>query len=300
MSRMAHLYEAVTANIIAELEAGAAPWVKPWKAGRTNAVMPVNAATGRAYSGINIPILWQAASADGYPTHRWMTFRQASAMGGKVRRGEHGAEVVLALRMPVDDDEDKAPRTRPLLRTFIVFNVAQIGGLPDESTPLTPPIPDSQLEAFVTATGSEIRIGGNRALYFPTADYISMPAVGAFTDAVSYYATILHELGHWTGHPTRLDRDLTGRFGSRAYAAEELVAEFTAAFLCADLGIRGELRHAAISPIGSSSCETIIGRSQSRRVGPAKPQPTSETDLRPTHNGERDHDANDAPAQARA
>ena len=244
MSRISDLYQSVTDGIIAELEAGAAPWIKPWKAGRTSGLMPANAATGRAYSGVNIPILWHAADVGGYPTHGWMTLRQANGLGAHVRKGEHGSEVVFALRVPIEAvEEGEEQATIPVLRTYVVFNVAQIEELPEPAT-VEPPPTDSQVDAFITATNAEICIGGGQALYVPALDSIAVPPIAAFRDTASYYAVLLHELGHWTGHPNRLNRDLNHRFGTKAYAAEELIAELTAAFLCAHLGIRGELRHA--------------------------------------------------------
>ena len=136
-----------------------------------------------------------------------------------------------------------------MLRTFTVFNVAQIEDLPDgliEPVDVTPVFddPHAKTQAFIKATAADIRHGGDRACYVSSRDFISLPPFPAFKTAESYYATSLHELGHWSGAKCRLNRDLSGRFGSRAYAAEELVAELTAAFLCAHLGIVGELRHA--------------------------------------------------------
>ena len=134
-----------------------------------------------------------------------------------------------------------------MLRTYSVFNVAQIDGLaqPTEATGQLPE-PDrmAQVEAFVVATKADIRTGGNQPMYVPSQDFIAMPLLGAFRDANNYYATLLHECGHWSGAERRLNRDLKNRFGTKAYAAEELIAELTAAFLCAHLGIEGELRHA--------------------------------------------------------
>ena len=173
-----------------------------------------------------------------------MTFNQANALGARVRKGEHGSEVVFTRRIAIEkDNEDEEEVTIPLLRTYTVFNVAQIEGLatPDQSEE---PHTDAELDAFVNATGAEIRSLAMYPAYFPSPDFIQMPPFTAFREPASYYATVLHELGHWSGHPTRLNRDLNNRFGSQAYAAEELVAELTAAFLCAQLGVRGELRHA--------------------------------------------------------
>lgn len=239
------MYESVTRAIIDEMERGVVPWVRPWKTDRRSvgSVMPANAVTGRSYSGINIPILWASADARGYPTHAWMTFKQASEKGAHVRKGEHGTHVVFTKRFKADDDETE--RTRSMLREYVVFNVAQIDGFAVEEKPL-PPEPErlARVEAFVQATCADIRYGGDKACFVPSRDFVTMPPAAVFTSIESFYATELHELGHWSGGKTRLNRDLSGRFGTRAYAAEELVAEFTSAFLCAHLGVTGELRHA--------------------------------------------------------
>jgi antirestriction protein ArdC len=248
------LYRSVTNRIIEELERGAAPWLKPWKTGnRRGSLMPANAATSRPYRGINIPILWDAADRSGFSTHAWMTFRQASERGGHVRRGERGTHIVLVKHLDAKDDDaepDEKPATkrRAMLRTFTVFNVGQIDGIEVElsAAPAPAPLPErlQDAQSFVTATGADIRYGFDGAWYAPGPDFIAMPAVEAFVDPESVFATVLHELGHWTGSRHRLDRDFSGRFGSRSYAAEELVAEFASAFLCAELCVEGELRHA--------------------------------------------------------
>jgi len=206
--------------------------------------MPANAVTGRSYSGINVPILWASADSNGYRTHTWMTFKQALECKAHVREGERGTHVVFTKTLKADED-DENPQRRSMLREYVVFNVAQIEGLTLPETPL-PPEPErhAAVEAFVAATKADIRFGGDKACFVPSRDFVAMPEAGSFTSIESFYATELHEVGHWSGHKTRLDRDLSGRFGTRAYAAEELVAEFTAAFLCAHLGITGELRHA--------------------------------------------------------
>jgi antirestriction protein ArdC len=242
--KLSNLYEQVTTKIIAELETGAVPWTRPWKYRRTGSVMPQNLATGRPYSGVNIPILWGEAIEKGYERHQWLTFKQARDLGGTVRQGEHGSVVVFTKKLVVGDDDDA--RSVSMLRTFVVFNVAQIDGLtfPVEADPLPEIERMASAESFVAATRADIRIGGNQPMYVPSADFIAMAALAQFRDANAYYATLLHECGHWTGAAHRLNRDLKSRFGTSAYAAEELIAELTAAFLCAHLGIEGELRHA--------------------------------------------------------
>ena len=248
------LYRSVTNRIIEELERSAAPWLKPWKTGRSGcSLMPRNAATNRPYRGINIPILWDAADRRGFPSHAWMTLRQANEKGGRVRRRERGTTVVLLKRLdPKDEDgepgEKVTGKSRAMLRTYTVFNVAQIDGIDEElsALPTPEPLPERlrSAQAFVSATGADIRYGFDGAWYSPGLDFIAMPAVEAFNNPENVLATVCHELGHWSGAKHRLDRDLSGRFGSRSYAAEELVAELASAFLCAELGIEGDLRHA--------------------------------------------------------
>jgi antirestriction protein ArdC len=253
----AKIHAEITATIVAELEQGTAPWVKPWKNGLSGACMPLNAATSRPYRGVNVLSLWAATARGGYPLPRWLTFRQALALGGHVRKGEKGTPIVLVKQMRAsedrndhsdDDDQGAVRRHGTFLRYFWVFNVAQVEGLPPDLHALPPAEPEgkrqARAEAFLTAIGADVRHGGDRACYMPSLDCILLPPFAAFEGPGHYYATRLHETGHWSGHPSRLGRDLSGRFGSRAYAAEELVAELTAAFLCAELGIEGRLRHA--------------------------------------------------------
>ena len=241
--KMASLYERVTNGIVADLERGAAPWLRPWKNGASTGIMPQNAATGRPYSGVNILLLWAARDASGWLTPGFMTFQQALAKGGCVRKGEKGTHIIFTKRFTVKEDDDE--KQVAMARTYVVFNVAQIDGLQPETT--QEPVltrPDTAADRFVKATGAQIRIGGNMAAYIPSKDFIAMPEMRQFISEASFIATLCHELGHWTAHETRLNRDLKNRFGGKAYAAEELIAELTSAFLCAHLGIEGELRHA--------------------------------------------------------
>lgn len=237
------IYQTVTNSIIAELEAGAIPWTVPWKNQKTGGIMPQNAATGRAYSGINIPILWHAAKVGGYPSHLWMTFQQAIQRKACVRKGEKGTQVVFTTRIQRDEDNERTPRS--MLKVFHVFNVDQIEGLTFESVPVpTSNIAEDATSKFIAATKADIRIGGSKACFVSSHDFIAMPPREAFRDVGNFYSTLLHELIHFSGHESRLNRDLKNRFGTQAYAAEELIAELGAAFLCAHLGIMGELRHA--------------------------------------------------------
>lgn len=248
------LYAEVTARVIAELEAGRLPWVQPWERARCGCTMPHNAGTGRAYSGINVLILWAAVVEGGYASQAWLTYRQAQAAGGNVRKGEKGTTVCYADRFtPRDEetkarDEDREARTVAFLKRFTVFNVDQCEGLPETFTSLPDHPAEAEMvphaEALIRATGADFRIGGDQAFYAPQLDFIAVPPKAAYPEPINWYRTALHELGHWTGHDSRLARDLSGSRGGKAYAREELVAEMASAFTCASLSIRPTVRHA--------------------------------------------------------
>lgn len=250
------LYDDITGKIIAELEAGRVPWVQPWgtAAAKAPLAIPANAATGRQYSGINVLILWGAVIELGFPVQCWLTFRQALSLGGHVRKGERGTTVVYADRFIPDDEKKRTqdtgeePQAIPFLKRFTVFNAAQCEDLPDDLA-VAPPAPEPGLveprvEALIKATGIDFRIGGNRAFYVPALDYVQVPPPQAYLETINWHRTALHELGHATGHASRLGRDLSGSFGSKKYAFEELVAEMNAAFCCASLGIAPTVCHA--------------------------------------------------------
>ena len=250
------LYQEITDKIIAELEAGRLPWVQPWGSSAVQAplAMPRNAATERRYSGINVLILWGAVVQHGFPGQSWLTFRQALSLGGNVRKGERGTSVVFADRFIPENERARAreqgdePNTIPFLKRFTVFNVAQCEGLPADLVTVPPPVPDGlilpEVEALIRASGADLRIGGDKAFYAPTHDYIQVPRPDTYFEPNNWHRTALHELGHWSGAPARLGRDLSGTYGSKSYAREELVAEMTAAFTCATLGITPTVRHA--------------------------------------------------------
>ncbi len=251
------LYTRVTDAILAELEKGVRPWLQPWNAG--HAAGPVNRplrATGQPYKGINVLMLWSAAITHGFVAPIWMTFKQAKELNGTVRKGSKGSLVVYAdriARTEIGENGQEIERDIYFMKGYVVFNVAQIDGLPPHyyatvSTPLDPKTRIDSADRFFAATGADIRHGGNHAFYTPEADYLQMPPFASFRDAESYCATLAHELTHWTKHPTRLNREFgRKKFGDEGYAREELVAEIGAAFLCCDLGITPEPRddHAA-------------------------------------------------------
>jgi antirestriction protein ArdC len=232
----ASLYTEITDKIIAELEAGRIPWVQPWGTAAIKAplAMPRNASTQRGYSGINVLILWGAVVEHGFSGQSWLTFRQALGLGGHVRKGERGTTVVYADRFTPDDERRRAaeageePGAIPFLKRFTVFNTDQCDGLPGDVAALVVPPPPGQIEpraeALIAATGADFRIGGARAYYNATGDFVQVPPPAAYFEPINWHRTAFHELGHWTGHASRLNRDHSGSFGSKSYAREELVA----------------------------------------------------------------------------
>ena len=252
------IYARITTKIVAALEDGVRPWVRPWNA--EHAAGPITRPlrhNGQPYTGINILSLWASASVQAFTAPIWMTYRQAVELGAHVRKGEKGSPVVYAnsiTRNETDTDSGvEVARDIHFLKGYTVFNVEQIEGLPAQyMTPASPRLDASarigRAECFFGATGASLAHGGDRAFYRPSTDSIVMPLFETFRDAESYYATLAHETTHWTASESRLARDFgTKRFGSEGYAIEELVAELGAAFLCADLDLTLEPRadHAA-------------------------------------------------------
>ncbi|MGG5812232.1 ArdC family protein [Falsiroseomonas sp. CW058] len=256
----ADVYARVTDAIVAAIESGVArgkDWRMPWHRRRDpsgSPMLPVNVARGAAYGGVNTLALWAAAEARGYPGGLWGTYRQWAELGGQVRKGERAATVVY-WRFPdaakggeAEDGEEveEGARRGPWARAYAVFNAAQVDGaaLPRDAAPRLPEAARiAEAEAFFAALpGLDLRHGGNAAFYSPGTDHVQMPPFADFRTVGGYYATLAHEAAHWTGHPSRLARDLTGRFGGQAYAAEELVAELGAAFALAALGFTAEPR----------------------------------------------------------
>jgi antirestriction protein ArdC len=256
------VYQKITDKIACELERGVRPWFKPWNAehaaGRITRPLRAN---GIPYRGINVVMLWSAAVANGYAAPIWMTFRQAVELGAHVRKGEEGNLVVYAdkiIRTATDPETgEEAEQEIPFMKGYTVFNVEQIDGLPEHYYGKPAPRADTvrrigRAEAFFAATGAVVRHGGTMAYYAITADHVQMPPIECFRDPESYYATLAHEVTHWTRHPSRLARDFgRKRFGDEGYAMEELVAELGSAFLSADLELTPEVREDHAGYIGS-------------------------------------------------
>ena len=254
----ADAYESITAKIVAELEKGERLWFKPWNAehaaGRITRPLRSN---GIPYRGINVVMLWGSAVEQGFSAPLWLTYKQAQELGGQVRKGEKGSLVIYANTISRSETDEATgeehERDIPFMKGYTVFNAEQVDGLPArfcvvQAPALDPVARNAHAESFFAATGAEIRHGGNQAFYTAGADRVQMPAFETFRDAESYYATLAHELTHWTKHPRRLGRDFGRKsWGDEGYAMEELVAELGAAFLSADLELTPEPRpdHAA-------------------------------------------------------
>lgn len=243
MSGNKDVYREVSEKIIQCLERGTLPWVRPWNSG-----VAINAMSGRAYRGVNILMTALHQAAGGYASPGFLTFNQVRQLGGWVRRGEKGVRIV-AYR-PVDarpasadtgDTENDEPASPWfIVRTFTVFNLEQCGGVDELARELAARpafAPLEACEALVVRTQARIDATATRAFYRRSDDTVYIPPRTWFADRESYYATLFHELAHWTGAPHRLDRQGGGRFGDPRYAFEELVAEMASAFVCARAGI---------------------------------------------------------------
>ncbi len=236
----------VTRCIELALSRGVRPWTRPWRDHATYDPLGLpRRANGQFYRGVNVIALWAAAAEAGFQSPYWFTFKQALALGAKVRKGERGSFVVFYKEVKPNDEtptgEDDSAPMRRILRGYVVFNRAQIEGLIDPR--FDPPTPTAQPPADDLAlrfakVPADVRFGGSRAFYSPSADYVQLPPKPAFLDPTQFYATWAHELGHWTRHPSRLDRDFGAkRFGDAGYALEELTAELCAAFVGAVIGL---------------------------------------------------------------
>lgn len=245
------IYTRITGRIVEDLEQGVRPWIKPWSAAniQDRVTRPLRH-NGQPYTGINVLLLWSEGMARGFASPMWMSFRQALQLGGAVRKGETGSTVVFASRFTkaeVDGNGKEFEREIPFLKTYSVFNVEQIDGLPDSDharpIPVTDPVERIEgADRFFRNTGAVIRYGGSQAYYSPVMDYIQMPPIEAFHDASGYAAVLSHEATHWTAAEHRVGRDLTRYAKDRTERArEELIAELGSCFLCADLGIVPEL-----------------------------------------------------------
>ena len=235
------IHQQVTDQILAAMESARTSGRRLWD---SQPSLPLSLTTGKPYSGVNIIILWGAALSRGYTSPYWLTYKQAADKGGQVRKGEHGTHCVFY--KPWESQEtnhetgEVETKTGAVLKSFRVFNLDQIDGI---EAPAREPRPDFQAiedaERILQASPARIIEGGTQAYYVPVRDMIYLPARETFISPEAFYSVALHEMTHSTGHKSRLDRDFSGRFGTEAYAFEELIAELGSAFLNADLGIIG-------------------------------------------------------------
>lgn len=244
------IYSRITADIITAIEAGTGTFRMPWHHDGSNTSRPINLASSKPYRGINILALWAAATRAGYADGLWGTYQQWSTKGAQVRRGEQGTTVVfwkIGVRQELRDSDQNADHDdalhRVFARAYTVFNSAQVDGYTSpEPSALADVDRIERAERFSANLGIPIQHGGDSAFYRPVADIVQMPEFQRFRDPTSYYAVLLHECGHASGARHRLDRDLSGRFGSESYAMEECVVELLSAMVCGDLALSVEPR----------------------------------------------------------
>lgn len=264
-------------RIVAELEKGVKPWVRPWDPEKTGGPQaPFNPVTGKRYHGINVLILGMDMRAFQSGDPRWMTYQQAHENRWQVRKGERSTTIFFTKPYEVEDEEaDDGKKTIRVLKHYAVFHASQIDGLPPYKAPGVEEAPWTRPEAadiILKNSGAIIRIGGDRAFYSPGTDHIQLPPEPAFRGPPEFAATALHELGHWTGHPSRLNRDMSHRFGSAGYAMEELRAELASAFVASDLGIPTDIpQHASyiadwIKPLKEDKREIFRAAADAQRI----------------------------------
>ncbi|MGE0201524.1 MAG: ArdC family protein [Candidatus Melainabacteria bacterium] len=241
------LYQEITDKIVVSLEQGVRPWKCPWDQARYGGFegIPYNVKTGYSYRGINIPILWATQQEKSYQANAWLSYKQAEALGGNIRKGEKSTTVVYWNFL--DKEEDGKHKRIPFLKWYNVFNLDQCEGI--ESKPVIKREQTwediQRIEGIIQANKVDLRFEslGVRACYSPSFDFINMPKKERFKIGGDYYCTLFHEMTHWTGHHSRLEREFKGRFGDESYAFEELIAEMGSAFLFADLGLEGNVQH---------------------------------------------------------
>ncbi len=238
------IYETITNKIIAQIESGKLPWLKPWEskgAGKaaTKSFLPFNGSTGRNYNGLNLLLL----GCTNYESNAWYSFKQCAELGGNVRKGEKSTMVIFWQFSKVKDKVTGEETEIPFMKHYSVFNFEQCDNLPEPKHIAGTPVNYNSIDELVKELGVKLGHGGDRAFYSPALDAIQMPLHTAFASETLYNATLCHELTHATGHATRCNRDFKGRFGNEAYAFEELVAELGSAFLSAQLDIEPVLQH---------------------------------------------------------
>lgn len=243
---MANKAHEIIESLIKKIESGSPPWQRGWE--KSGSGFPINAATNREYTGINVLNFWCEQAAFGYSTGQWIGFEQAKSLGGHIRKGEkaHSGVRVNVIKKK-DSDGIETGDILKLPAPFLVWNLDQCSGL-DHLRPVTTKHewePIDRAEDLMKASGAVIGYGGERAFYAPTTDRIQLPLRESFKSAEDFYSTSIHELGHWTGHSSRLNREFGKKFGTDAYAFEELVAEISCAITKARIGLAGEVTNHA-------------------------------------------------------
>lgn len=238
----ADIYQQVTDSIVSLIEAGKLGNGISWAQDSAKG-MPINLKTKAAYRGINTLILWSAARANGYASNSWLTYKQATDLGGQIRKGEKGELCVFFKMLEIADKKTEEERQVPMASPFWLFNLNQIDGIEGAVSQIARSEweQNESAEHILKSSGAKITEQGQKAFYRPSTDEITMPERGRFASGKDFYSVALHELTHWTGAKHRLNRDFSGRFGSQAYAFEELVAELGAAFLNAEQGFAGSM-----------------------------------------------------------
>jgi antirestriction protein ArdC len=240
----ADVYEQITNAIVSAIEEGANKYEMPWHA----LSMPLNAIKRKPYRGVNVLMLWATAQKQAYTSSEWATYRQWQEAGAQVRKGERSTTVVFwkfydRSEEQQDDCEVSEDRPRCFARCYHVFNASQVDGyVPQVAEQLPESARIENADRFFASLPVVIKHGGDRAFYSPNGDFIQMPPFAQFKSPEGYVSTMCHELGHSSGAVSRLNRDLSGRFGDERYSMEELIAELTSCFLCVDLQIRSEPR----------------------------------------------------------
>ncbi len=239
-TKPADVYQIITDRLISILEAGTAPWRKPWNYGNESG--PLNLHSKKHYQGINCFLL----ACSPYASPYWLTFKQAQERGGSVRRGEKGYPVIFwKIYEKEDAQAENGKKTLPVLRYYTVFNLEQIEGITPPATDVETwhqhdPIEAAENIILTMPNRPTVEIGGTQAYYSPLRDCVNLPDLFRYEQPEEYYCTAFHELAHATGHNSRLNREgITGthRYGDATYSREELVAEMAAAFLCGHTGI---------------------------------------------------------------
>jgi len=278
------LYEEVTQSIIALLESGLKPWQRSWTSSSTIAGVPTNLSTHASYKGINTLILWAQQAHMSYSTDYWLTYKQAQALGGQVRKGEKSTTCVFFKPVAKEDKKTGEKSSYAMIKPFNVFNLDQIDGI-EAPAPFYGPLYKTPLLQHVEQLGAQVDHGGDQACFIPSVDRIKMPQNSDFSSITHYDSILAHEVTHWTGHKSRLDRDLNNRFGSSAYAVEELIAEMGSAFISAHFGIEALHEHNAtylqswlnvlkddkraifaITSQARQACEFVIAEPQQKEV----------------------------------